>query len=105
MQITLNNGIKVDFKIEIDNEGVSIKLTSCTLPEALRPKPKFREDMNVHLAVEELKNEYIDEATRRCKGMKGEQSRIAEMLGFKSYQAYRYWQKRQHNNNRKKEEN
>lgn len=101
MQITLNNNVKVNFKIEVDHEGVSIKPTSCTLPKELGPKPKFRDDMNIHLAVEELRNEYIEEASRRCEGMKGKRTRMAEMLGFSSYQSYQYWIKRR---NKKKME-
>lgn len=94
MQITLNDNVKVNFKIEVDHEGVSIKPTSCTLPKESALKPRFRKDMNVHLAVEKLKSEYIEEANRRCEGMKGKQTRISEMLGFASYQSYQYWLKR-----------
>lgn len=65
----------------------------CTKP-AKNASGKFREDMNIFKAVEDLQEEYIQEAFRRVGEGYGSQTRAARLLGFQSYQAFVYWRKR-----------
>ena len=55
---------------------------------------KFRSDMNVKKAIEDLTEAYLDEAKRRCGDGHGSQTARSKLLGFQSYQSFAYWEKR-----------
>lgn len=59
-----------------------------------KPSSKFRDDMNVFLAVEALQDAYIEEALRRVGEGYGKQTRAAKLLGFNNYQSFVHWLKR-----------
>ena len=55
---------------------------------------KFRSDMDIKKAIEDLTEEYLEEAKRRCGDGHGSQTAMSKLLGFQSYQAFSYWEKR-----------
>jgi len=55
---------------------------------------KFRSDMNVKKAIEDLTEAYLEEAKRRCGDGHGSQTARSKLLGFPSYQSFAYWEKR-----------
>ena len=57
-------------------------------------KTKFRSDMNIKKAIEDLTEAYLEEAHRRCGDGHGSQTARAKLLGFPSYQSFAYWEKR-----------
>ncbi len=57
-------------------------------------KTKFRSDMNVKKAIEDLTEAYLEEAHKRCGDGHGSQTARAKLLGFPSYQSFAYWEKR-----------
>ena len=71
-----------------------MKITINIDEKSVSAKTKFRQDMDIKKAFEDLTADYIEEAFNRCDEGRGQKTKVAEMLGFKSYQAYAYWAKR-----------
>ena len=84
MQITIN----------IDGSAADILLQ----PEQVVPT-KFRSDMNIFSAIDDLVDDYIAEAMRQVGEGRGQRTRAAKLLGFDSYQAFAYWIKRKQKKN------
>ena len=63
---------------------------------------KFRSDMDVKKAIEDLTEQYLEEAKRRCGDGHGSKTAMSKLLGFQSYQAFAYWGKR-HRSKRSKQ--
>lgn len=76
----------MEITIKIDGQRVEVQPEGAALP-------KFRRDMNVKKAVRELEEAYIKEAFRQYGGedKHGSLTGVAKLLGFNSYQAFKYW--------------
>ena len=90
MQITIN----------IDGSAADI----LPKPEQVVPtkqvvQTKFRSDMNIFSAIDDLVDDYISEAMRQAGEGRGQRTRAAKLLGFDSYQAFAYWIKRKQKKN------
>ena len=57
--------------------------------------------MKVHLAIEDLIDDYIERALNIVGRGHGSQTKAAKLLGFDSYQAFSYWLKRRENKEKK----
>lgn len=81
--------------IELEHIKISIEENKLVIVpnKGLEPHA-FRDDMNVHLAIEDLIDDYIEQAFNIVGRGHGSQSRAAKLLGFDSYQAFAYWLKR-----------
>jgi len=74
----------VQITININGDEVDV-----SQPE---PKSSFRKDMDVKKAMDKIALAYIKEASEMAGESYGKRSRVAEILGFPTYQAYTYWE-------------
>lgn len=83
-------------QITINIEGSAADI----LPQLEQVVPtKFRSDMNIFSAIDNLVDDYIAEAMRQAGEGHGQRTRAAKILGFDSYQAFAYWIKRKKKKN------
>jgi len=92
-----------DMNIELENLSIAVEdgkliITPTKTEKTLRG---FRDDMNVHLAIEDLIDDYIERALNIVGRGHGSQTKAAKLLGFDSYQAFSYWLKRRENKGKK----
>tara|TARA_R100000654_G_scaffold69623_1_gene99284 strand:- start:499 stop:768 length:270 start_codon:yes stop_codon:yes gene_type:complete len=79
--------------IELENLSVTIEGDKVTI-EPTKTSRRFRDDMNIHFAIDDLIDDYIEKALDIVGRGRGCRTASAKLLGFDSYQAFAYWLKR-----------